>query len=116
MKLAEIFTKAGLPNGVLNVIPGDGPRLVKVLLEDERVQKISFTGSPAVGREIKNKVGLKRITLELGSNSALYVDHSVEEKLDNIIEKSVMGAFSTMVKYASTPREFMFTRRLQMNF
>ena len=94
LKLAEIFTKAGLPNGVLNVIPGDGPRLVKVLLEDERVQKISFTGSPAVGREIKNKAGLKRITLELGSNSALYVDHSVEEKLDNIIEKSVMGAFA----------------------
>ena len=94
LKLAEIFTKAGLPNGVLNVIPGDGPRLVKVLLEDERVQKISFTGSPAVGREIKNKAGLKRITLELGSNSALYVDHSVEEKLDDIIDKSVMGAFA----------------------
>ncbi len=94
LKLAEIFTKAGLPNGVLNVIPGDGPRLVKVLLEDERVQKISFTGSPAVGREIKNKAGLKRITLELGSNSALYVDHSVKEKLDDIIDKSVMGAFA----------------------
>ncbi|MBS4205928.1 aldehyde dehydrogenase family protein [Lederbergia citrea] len=94
LKLAELFTKAGLPDGALNVVPGDGATLVKVLLEDERVQKISFTGSPAVGKEIKNKAGLKRMTLELGSNSALYVDASVSDKLAEVVDKSVAGAFA----------------------
>ncbi|MBS4198319.1 aldehyde dehydrogenase family protein [Bacillus sp. FJAT-49732] len=94
LKLAELFSKVGLPDGVLNVIPGDGATLVGVMLEDDRVQKISFTGSPKVGKEIKNKAGLKRITLELGSNSALYVDDSAEASLEDIVEKAVVGAFS----------------------
>ncbi|CAM3911897.1 aldehyde dehydrogenase family protein [Lederbergia lenta] len=94
LKLAELFTKAGLPDGALNVVPGEGKALVKVLLEDERVQKISFTGSPEVGKEIKNQAGLKRMTLELGSNSALYVDSSVKNELSNIVQKSVNGAFA----------------------
>ncbi|MBS4197486.1 aldehyde dehydrogenase family protein [Lederbergia citri] len=94
LKLAELFTKVGLPDGVLNVIPGDGATLVGAMLEDNRVQKISFTGSPRVGKQIKNKAGLKRMTLELGSNSALYVDESGEDNLDDIVEKAVVGAFS----------------------
>ncbi|MEK3890201.1 aldehyde dehydrogenase family protein [Bacillus sp. FSL K6-3431] len=94
LKLAELFTKAGLPDGALNVIPGEGKAIVKVLLEDERVKKISFTGSPEVGKEIKNQAGLKRMTLELGSNSALYVDASVKDELKNIVQKSVNGAFA----------------------
>ena len=94
LKLAELFTKAGLPEGALNVVPGDGPTLVKVLLDDPRIQKISFTGSPAVGKEIKSLAGLKRVTLELGSNSALYVDASVKDKLDDAVQKAVTGAFA----------------------
>ncbi|MCJ8009029.1 aldehyde dehydrogenase family protein [Lederbergia wuyishanensis] len=94
LKLAELFTKVGLPDGVLNVVPGDGATLVGVMLEDTRVQKISFTGSPRVGTEIKSKSGLKRITLELGSNSALYVDDSVEGHLEEIVDKAIAGAFS----------------------
>lgn len=94
LKLAELFTEAGLPDGALNVVPGDGPVLMKVLLEDERVQKISFTGSPLVGIKIKSQAGLKRITLELGSNSALYVDSSVKDQLDEVVKKSVIGSFA----------------------
>jgi acyl-CoA reductase-like NAD-dependent aldehyde dehydrogenase len=95
LKLAEILTRAGLPEGAMNVVPGDGPTLGKVLLEDERVQKISFTGSPAVGKLIKQQAGLKKVTLELGSNSALYIDQSVEASdLSSIVQKAVMGAFA----------------------
>lgn len=94
LKLAELFTKAGLPNGAFSVVPGDGASLVNVMLESDLVQKISFTGSPAVGKEIKNKAGLKRMTLELGSNSALYVDSSIKDQLDDLIPKTVSGAFA----------------------
>ncbi|WP_221568449.1 aldehyde dehydrogenase family protein [Alkalihalobacillus sp. TS-13] len=93
LMLAELFTKAGLPDGAFNVVPGEGPKLGKVMLDDVRVQKVSFTGSPQVGKLIKSQAGLKRVTLELGSNSALYVDASVKDSLEQIAEKAVTGAF-----------------------
>src|SRR5580692_5893789 len=52
LKIAEMFEKAGLPAGVLNVVPGDGPTVGPVLLTDPRVRLISFTGSTAVGKII----------------------------------------------------------------
>ncbi|WP_026700629.1 aldehyde dehydrogenase family protein [Salibacterium aidingense] len=91
--LADIFTQAGLPAGAIAVIPGDGPALGEVMINDERVKKISFTGSPEVGRLIKSQAGLKRVTLELGSNAAMYVDQSCANELENIVDKAVAGAF-----------------------
>ena len=93
-KLAEIITRSGAPAGTINVVPGDGPKLGKVLLDDTRVEKISFTGSPAVGKLIKQQAGLKKVTLELGSNSALYVDETVADDLPSIVKKAVIGAFA----------------------
>ncbi|WP_102027989.1 aldehyde dehydrogenase family protein [Salirhabdus sp. Marseille-P4669] len=92
--LQKAFEEAGLPKNALQVITGDGPRLGKVLMEHKDVAKISFTGSPTVGKQIKSQVGLKKVTLELGNNSALYIDKSVKEKVKDIAEKAVVGAFS----------------------
>ena len=90
--LAELLEEAGLPAGALNVVTGSGKEVGEKLVEDERIKMITFTGSPEVGIGIRNKAGLKRVTLELGSNSALIVDSSVN--LDKIIPRCVMGAFS----------------------
>lgn len=92
--LAEILTECGLPSGTVNVVPGDGPTLGKVLLEDERIKKISFTGSPEVGKLLKSQAGLKRMTLELGSNAALYIDRNVNDKLDQIVTQVINGSFT----------------------
>jgi acyl-CoA reductase-like NAD-dependent aldehyde dehydrogenase len=92
--LMAAFQEAGLPEDALQVITGDGPRLGKVLIDHPDVAKISFTGSPKVGKLIKSQVGLKKITLELGNNSALYIDTSVKDKLEEIAAKVVVGAFS----------------------
>ncbi|MFD1017582.1 aldehyde dehydrogenase family protein [Thalassobacillus hwangdonensis] len=94
MLLAEAFTDAGLPEDAFQVITGDGPRLGKVMIDHPAVAKITFTGSPKVGELIKSQVGLKKITLELGNNSALYIDESVKDRLDEIAEKAAVGAFS----------------------
>jgi acyl-CoA reductase-like NAD-dependent aldehyde dehydrogenase len=90
--LAELLQEAGLPAGALNVVTGKGSIIGEKLVTDERVQKISFTGSPAVGIGIRNKAGLKRVTLELGSNSAVIVDKGVN--IDKIISRCVSGAFA----------------------
>ncbi|MGF9798574.1 aldehyde dehydrogenase family protein [Brevibacillus agri] len=92
LKLAQLLQDAGLPDGVLNVVTGDGPALGSVLLQDERVKKISFTGSPEVGKLIRSQSGLKKITLELGSNSALIIDRQAD--LDQAVPKAVAGAFT----------------------
>jgi acyl-CoA reductase-like NAD-dependent aldehyde dehydrogenase len=70
LRLGELALEAGLPEGVLNVITGDG-ETGAALVDHEDVDKIAFTGSTAVGREIGSKAGraLKRVTLELGGKS-----------------------------------------------
>ena len=70
LRLGELALEAGLPEGVLNVITGDG-ETGAALVDHPGVDKIAFTGSTVVGREIGEKAGraLKRVTLELGGKS-----------------------------------------------
>ncbi|HLO11831.1 MAG TPA: aldehyde dehydrogenase family protein [Pseudoneobacillus sp.] len=91
-KIAKIFHEAGLPEGVLNVVTGSGRTVGDMLMKDNRVKMITFTGSPAVGQYIRENAGLKRVTLELGSNSALIIDENTN--IDTIISRVVTGAFS----------------------
>lgn len=90
--IAELFAEAGLPNGVLNVVTGPGGTVGEALVEDERVNMVTFTGSPSVGIGIRNSAGLKKTTLELGSNAALIIDRDID--VDQIIDRCIMGAFS----------------------
>ncbi|WP_243354590.1 aldehyde dehydrogenase family protein [Bacillus litorisediminis] len=90
--IAELLQEAGLPDGALNIVTGSGSKVGDQIVTDDRVKMITFTGSPAVGIGIRNKAGLKRVTLELGSNSAVIIDQGVD--LDKIIERCVTGAFS----------------------
>lgn len=91
-KMAELFHEAGLPAGILNVVTGSGRMVGDALMKDDRVKMITFTGSPEVGKYIRENAGLKRVTLELGSNSALIVDENTN--IDSIISRVVTGAFS----------------------
>ena len=68
--LCEIFEKAGLPAGYLNLVMGSGSKLGDLLTADERINFYSFTGSAAVGKMLHKNAGLRRVALELGSNSA----------------------------------------------
>src|SRR6185369_11438644 len=70
LRLGELALEAGIPAGVLNVVTGDGTTGA-ALVDHPDVDKIAFTGSTAVGREIGSKCGaaLKRVTLELGGKS-----------------------------------------------
>lgn len=93
LKIAEIFQRAGLPAGVLNVVPGDGPTLGAVLCSDPRVRLISFTGSTAVGKLIAVECAKngKKAILELGGKSPLIVLKDAD--LDYAVSTACFGIF-----------------------
>ncbi|HEV3416698.1 MAG TPA: aldehyde dehydrogenase family protein [Pirellulales bacterium] len=73
LALVEILLEAGVPPLAIACVTGPGGALGDALASDPRIRKISFTGSRDVGEEITRRAGLKRITMELGSNSPVIV-------------------------------------------
>ena len=90
--MAEIFKEAGLPDGALQIVTGSGAELGDTLVMHPLVKKVTFTGSSKVGLGIKEKVGLRKVTLELGSNAAVIVEPTTP--IDKIISRCVSGAFN----------------------
>ncbi|WP_246946170.1 aldehyde dehydrogenase family protein [Bacillus pinisoli] len=90
--IAKIAEEAGLPKGALHVVTGKGSVVGDALVTHPHVKMVTFTGSPAVGIGLRNKAGLKKVTLELGSNSAVIVDEGVP--LEKMISRCVTGAFA----------------------
>ncbi|PPD14384.1 MAG: aldehyde dehydrogenase [Methylobacterium sp.] len=91
LKLAEILLQAGLPPQILQVLPGSGDQLGPILLADDRVRCVSFTGGLETGRRIAAAAGLKRLEMELGSNCPTLVLEDAD--LDSAAEAIVSGAF-----------------------
>ncbi|MFZ0384499.1 MAG: aldehyde dehydrogenase family protein [Solirubrobacteraceae bacterium] len=75
LRLAEILTEAGLPAGVLNVVPGTGPAAGEALVTHPLVRKVAFTGSTPTGERVAAlaAVGSKRVTLELGGSDPMII-------------------------------------------
>ncbi len=93
LRLAELAAEAGLPDGVLNVVPGPGPGCGAALAAHPLVRKVSFTGSTAVGTSVMRAAaeGVKRVSLELGGKSPNIVFDDAD--LDVAVEKSVWSVF-----------------------
>ena len=90
--IADLLQEAGLPDGALNVVTGSGEIIGNGIVMDDRVNMITFTGSPAVGIGIRNRAGLKPVTLELGSNAAVIIDKGIDQ--EKVVARCVQGAFS----------------------
>lgn len=91
LKLARAIHDAGLPPAVLQVITGHGSEIGDILVVDPRIRMISFTGGLDTGIKIMNKVGLKKVGMELGSNSPVIVMPDAD--LPRAVEANVSGAF-----------------------
>jgi benzaldehyde dehydrogenase (NAD) len=90
--LARVFEEAGLPEGLLHVLPG-GAHVGEALVTDRHIAVVSFTGSTAAGRKVGALAGqhLKRVHLELGGNSALIVLDDAD--LDRAASAGAWGSF-----------------------
>ena len=94
INLGKIMMEAGLPPGYLNIIFGPGNTVGEWLLADPRFALYTFTGSPAVGKHLREATGLRRSILELGSNSAVIVHK------DSDIDKAVTACVRAGFAYA----------------
>lgn len=94
-RFVEILREAGVPDGVVNLVHGDGPGVGQPLATDPRIRCVSFTGSSEVGRLIQSECGkqLKNVSLELGGKNAQIVMDDAD--LELALEGVLWGAFGT---------------------
>jgi acyl-CoA reductase-like NAD-dependent aldehyde dehydrogenase len=89
--LAELMTEAGLPAGWVNVVAGPSSEIGDVLVEDERVKLLTFTGSAPVGWQLAERAARKRVKLELGNATPVIV---LEDAPDDAAATLAANAFS----------------------
>ncbi len=89
--VGDILKEAGIPDGVVNIMPAP-PAVAEVLTTHPKVAMVSFTGSVAVGMAIRDNVGMKKLILELGSNSANIVSASAD--LERAAQACAVGGFT----------------------
>jgi acyl-CoA reductase-like NAD-dependent aldehyde dehydrogenase len=92
LKLGAALLEAGLPPKALNIVVGPGDAVGKALVRDSRIRMVTFTGSATVGETIKRDSGLKRVALELGSNSGAVIDETAN--LEQALVRCLVGGFA----------------------
>jgi acyl-CoA reductase-like NAD-dependent aldehyde dehydrogenase len=92
LRLAQTMEEAGVPKCAYNVITGSGAKIGMALAEHPDIAMLTFTGSPEVGRTIKARAGFKKVTLELGNNSAVIIEAGSD--LKTAVSRTVQGSFA----------------------
>ena len=110
IEFVKVLLEAGIPPEALHCLTGPGKQLSESLCSDPRVRKISFTGSFEVGEMICKTAGVKRVTMELGSNSPLVVMDDAD--LDKVIAATVATGYGNAGQVCiSTQRVLVDHRR-----
>lgn len=117
LKLAEIYTEAGLPDGVFNVVNGVGPEVGVALTEHPGIEKISFTGGVATGKKVMASAAgstLKEVTMELGGKSPLIVCDDAD--LDRAADIAVMANFFSSGQVCTNGTRVFVPQALKADF
>ena len=109
--LAELIEEAGFPKGVINIVPGFGESAGQALVNHPLVDKIAFTGSTPVGKQIMRQASetLKRVTLELGGKSPNIILPDAD--LSRAIPGALSGVMFNQDKYALLDHVYLFRRK-----
>ncbi|MDO7896174.1 NAD-dependent succinate-semialdehyde dehydrogenase [Pseudomonas citrulli] len=104
--LADIFQRAGLPDGCLNLVWGDPERISSYLIDSDVIAKVSFTGSIAVGKKLAAQAGakMKRVSMELGGHAAVIVCPS--SNIDKVSSVLVDAKFRNAGQICISPSRF----------
>ncbi|MBR3369151.1 MAG: NAD-dependent succinate-semialdehyde dehydrogenase [Rhodobacteraceae bacterium] len=116
LALAVLAERAGIPAGVLNVVPGDAPEIVGTWTQDTRVRALSFTGSTEVGRVLYRQSAdtIKRLVLELGGHAPFIV--FADADLDRAVAEAVKAKFATTGQDCLGANRFLVQRPVYDEF
>ena len=115
MRLAEIFTEAGIPDGVFNVVQGDG-RVGAWLTNNEDIAKVSFTGEVGTGKKVMAAAAstLKEVTMELGGKSPLIIFDDAD--VENAVSAAMLGNFYTQGEVCTNGTRVFVQKELYPQF
>jgi len=114
LKLVEVLLEAGLPPQAIACITGGGAEIGQALASDPRIRKISFTGSFEVGQEICRTAGVKRVTMELGSNSPVIILDDAD--LDKAAAMVTASGFSNAGQVCISAQRILTSGRIHGDF
>jgi acyl-CoA reductase-like NAD-dependent aldehyde dehydrogenase len=114
LKFTEILLEAGLPPRAIQCITGSGSELGPAICSDIRVRKISFTGSTAVGAAITRIAGIKKLSLELGSNAALVVLPDAD--LSKVTDAVAVGGYVNAGQVCISTQRVLVHRKIYADF
>ena len=109
LMLGEAFLESGLPKGALQIVPME-IELIDIMLADERVRMISFTGSAEVGWRLRERAARKMVTLELGGNAPVIVDETADVPYS--VKRSVTAAFSYAGQVCISAQRFLLHEKI----
>jgi aldehyde dehydrogenase (NAD+) len=115
LRFGELAMEAGIPAGVINILTG-GPEVGKAIVRHPGIEKIAFTGSTSVGKEIMRGTAdtLKRVTLELGGKSPNIV--FADADLDNAVKGAINGIFYGKGECCNAGSRLFVERKVQDEF
>lgn len=110
LALAELASRAGMPDGVFNVITGHAPEIVGAWMEDARIRAVSFTGSTEVGRLLYRQGAdtIKRLVLELGGHAPFIV--FADADLEQAVDEAIKAKFATSGQDCLGANRFLIER------
>ena len=110
LKLTEILVEAGVPAEAVQCVTGSGGTIGDALVSDDRVRKVTFTGSRDVGEHICRTAGLKKVTMELGSNSPLIVMPDAD--MEKVVAGTVASGFSNAGQVCISAQRILTNERV----
>ena len=114
LKLTEILLEAGLPEEAIQCVTGPGGEIGDTLTDDPRIRKITFTGSMEVGDRICRNAGIKRVTMELGSNSPLIIMSDAD--IEKVAAATVASGFANAGQVCISTQRVLADRRIYADF
>lgn len=114
LRFTEILLEAGLPPRAIQCLTGVGPELGPAICADARVRKISFTGSTAVGAAITRIAGIKKMSLELGSNAAVVILPDAD--LSKVIDAIAVGGYVNAGQVCISTQRVLVHRKIYADF
>ena len=114
LKFTEILLEAGLPPEAIQCVTGSGAEIGDAITGDPRIRKITFTGSMEVGDRICRNAGIKKVTMELGSNSPLIVMSDAD--LEKVAAATVAGGFANAGQVCISTQRVFAERSIYADF